>query len=66
MLRFFLLYINSLCFIDHISETVGSRHPFRKDPELDYDVDSDEEWEEVYLHKILNFLDIMIAAAFVI
>ncbi|XP_030472285.1 chromatin assembly factor 1 subunit FAS1 [Syzygium oleosum] len=28
------------------SETVGSRHPFRKDPELDYDVDSDEEWEE--------------------
>lgn len=28
------------------SETVGPRHPFRKDPELDYDVDSDEEWEE--------------------
>ncbi|CAL9098355.1 unnamed protein product [Musa textilis] len=25
---------------------VGPRHPFRKDPELDYDVDSDEEWEE--------------------
>ncbi|KAG6516883.1 hypothetical protein ZIOFF_020256 [Zingiber officinale] len=25
---------------------VGQRHPLRKDPELDYDVDSDEEWEE--------------------
>ncbi|XP_050940409.1 chromatin assembly factor 1 subunit FAS1 isoform X1 [Cucumis melo] len=25
---------------------VGPRHPFRKDPDLDYDVDSDEEWEE--------------------
>lgn len=28
------------------SIVVGQRHPFRKDPELDYDVDSDEEWEE--------------------
>ncbi|CAL9197375.1 chromatin assembly factor 1 subunit FAS1-like [Musa acuminata AAA Group] len=28
------------------SGVVGPRHPFRKDPELDYDVDSDEEWEE--------------------
>ncbi|XP_074566494.1 chromatin assembly factor 1 subunit FSM [Curcuma longa] len=28
------------------SLVVGRRHPFRKDPELDYDVDSDEEWEE--------------------
>lgn len=26
--------------------TVGPRHPFKRDPELDYDVDSDEEWEE--------------------
>lgn len=25
---------------------VGPRHPFKKDPELDYDLDSDEEWEE--------------------
>ncbi|XP_022965575.1 chromatin assembly factor 1 subunit FAS1 [Cucurbita maxima] len=28
------------------SHVVGPRHPFRKDPDLDYDVDSDEEWEE--------------------
>ncbi|XP_010927904.1 chromatin assembly factor 1 subunit FAS1 isoform X2 [Elaeis guineensis] len=25
---------------------VGPRHPFKKDPALDYDIDSDEEWEE--------------------
>lgn len=29
------------------SQVVGPRHPLKKDPELDYDVDSDEEWEEV-------------------
>ncbi|KAK7269055.1 hypothetical protein RIF29_21770 [Crotalaria pallida] len=28
------------------SQVVGPRHPFRKDPSLDYDVNSDEEWEE--------------------
>ncbi|WOL04450.1 chromatin assembly factor 1 subunit FAS1-like [Canna indica] len=28
------------------SGIVGPRRPFRKDPEFDYDVDSDEEWEE--------------------
>ncbi|KAK1287712.1 Chromatin assembly factor 1 subunit FSM [Acorus calamus] len=28
------------------SNVVGPRHPFKKDPTLDYDVDSDEEWEE--------------------
>ncbi|URD80034.1 60S ribosomal protein [Musa troglodytarum] len=28
------------------SDVVGPRHPFRKDPELDYEIDSDEEWEE--------------------
>lgn len=61
-----LLHINNLCFIDHISGAVGPRHPLRKDPDLDYDVDSDEEWEEVCLHKILNFHGIMIAAVFMI
>ncbi|XP_074310646.1 chromatin assembly factor 1 subunit FAS1-like isoform X2 [Silene latifolia] len=25
---------------------IGSRHPFTKDPDLDYEIDSDEEWEE--------------------
>lgn len=29
-----------------LSSTVGPRHPLRKDPSLDYEVDSDEEWEE--------------------
>lgn len=28
------------------SHVVGPRHPLRKDPILDYDVSSDEEWEE--------------------
>ncbi|KAK7295219.1 hypothetical protein RJT34_18124 [Clitoria ternatea] len=28
------------------SHVVGPRHPLRKDPDLDYDVSSDEEWEE--------------------
>ncbi|KAF5180370.1 Chromatin assembly factor 1 subunit fas1 [Thalictrum thalictroides] len=28
------------------SDVIGPRHPFKKDPNLDYDVESDEEWEE--------------------
>ncbi|XP_058756126.1 chromatin assembly factor 1 subunit FAS1-like [Vicia villosa] len=28
------------------SDVVGARHPLRKDPNLDYEVSSDEEWEE--------------------
>ncbi|XP_004492868.1 chromatin assembly factor 1 subunit FAS1 [Cicer arietinum] len=28
------------------SHVVGPRHPLRKDPSVDYDVSSDEEWEE--------------------
>ncbi|XP_038989591.1 chromatin assembly factor 1 subunit FSM-like isoform X2 [Phoenix dactylifera] len=28
------------------SSVVGPRHPFKKDPDLEYDIDSDEEWEE--------------------
>lgn len=28
------------------SQIVGPRCPFKKDPDLDYDIDSDEEWEE--------------------
>ena len=28
------------------SQVIGPRHPFKKDPNLDYDIDSDEEWEE--------------------
>ncbi|KAL2483038.1 Chromatin assembly factor 1 subunit A [Forsythia ovata] len=30
-----------------ISQVVGTRHPFAKDPDLDYEIDSDEEWEEL-------------------
>ena len=33
----------------YFSQIVGPRCPFKKDPDLDYDIDSDEEWEEVYL-----------------
>ncbi|KAJ4809594.1 Chromatin assembly factor 1 subunit fas1 [Rhynchospora pubera] len=28
------------------SSVIGPRHPFKTDPDLDYEVDSDEEWEE--------------------
>ncbi|KAH9620582.1 hypothetical protein KSS87_015809, partial [Heliosperma pusillum] len=28
------------------SHVIGFRHPFKKDPDLDYEIDSDEEWEE--------------------
>lgn len=44
---FFLIY----------SEVVGPRRPLKKDPELDYEVDSDEEWEEVvlFISTILAF-----------
>lgn len=34
-------------FIYLFSHVVGPRHPFKKDPDVDYDEDSDEEWEEV-------------------
>ncbi|OVA05147.1 Chromatin assembly factor 1 subunit A [Macleaya cordata] len=27
-------------------DVIGPRHPFKKDPDLDYDIESDEEWEE--------------------
>lgn len=32
----------SLC-----SEVAVARNPFVKDPDIDYEIDSDEEWEEV-------------------
>lgn len=46
-------FLSSLCHIFIYIDTsayysaVGPRHPFKKDPALDYDIDSDEEWEEV-------------------
>lgn len=40
----------SICVLMYSSShVVGPRHPLRKDPDLDYDIDSDEEWEEVLL-----------------
>lgn len=39
------------------SRVVGPRRPFRMDPDLDYEIDSDEEWVEVlkYLLKCEQF-----------
>lgn len=39
------------------SQVTGPRHPFRKDPDLDYDVDSDEEWEEVCVNLVVVTFD---------
>lgn len=36
-------------YFAYCSGVVGPRHPFKKDPDLDYDADSDEEWEEVHI-----------------
>ncbi|KAK8956844.1 Chromatin assembly factor 1 subunit FSM [Platanthera zijinensis] len=36
------------------SGAVGPRNPYKKDPELDYEVDSDEEWEEEEPGEILS------------
>lgn len=37
------------------SHVVSGRRPFVKDPELDYEIDSDEEWEEVWHRLICSF-----------
>lgn len=34
-----------VCFL--FSQLIKPRRPFNKDPDLDYEIDSDEEWEEV-------------------
>lgn len=54
MLHWFeiVYYRNSdcMCFCFCFSSSVvGARHPFAKDPDLDYEIDSDGEWEEVCL-----------------
>lgn len=38
-----------ICFLSfiYLSEIVRARCPLVKDPEIDYEIDSDEEWEEV-------------------
>lgn len=35
------------------SRVLGGRCPFRKDPDIDYEIDSDEEWEEVHYFLLL-------------
>lgn len=40
-----IAYLLKICISSHV---VGPRHPLMKDPSLDYDVSSDEEWEEVH------------------
>ena len=42
-------------FINGCSSAVVPRNPFKKDPDLDYDVDSDVEWEEVFISVIVCF-----------
>lgn len=37
-----------LCFF--FSDVVRPRCPLVKDPDLDYEIDSDEEWEEVCIY----------------
>ncbi|KAL4193773.1 hypothetical protein AMTRI_Chr06g178530 [Amborella trichopoda] len=39
------------------SDVVGARHPFSKDPTLDYTIESDEEWEEDDPGESLSDLD---------
>ncbi|KAL8544659.1 hypothetical protein ACS0TY_005044 [Phlomoides rotata] len=39
------------------SQVVKSQHPFTKDPEIDYEIDSDEEWEEVEPGESLSDCD---------
>ncbi len=36
-----------LSLLNFCSTTIGPRHPLKRDPSLNYEVDSDEEWEEV-------------------
>ncbi|GBG63944.1 hypothetical protein CBR_g39948 [Chara braunii] len=40
------------------SDVIGARHPLRKDPSLDYDADSDAEWEEEEPGESLSDLDV--------
>ncbi|CAI9759280.1 unnamed protein product [Fraxinus pennsylvanica] len=39
------------------SSVVGARHPFAKDPDLDYEIDSDGEWEEAEPGESLSDCD---------
>uniref|UniRef100_A0A803L429 Chromatin assembly factor 1 subunit FAS1 n=1 Tax=Chenopodium quinoa TaxID=63459 RepID=A0A803L429_CHEQI len=31
---------------------IGPRHPLKRDPDLEYEIDSDEEWEEIFAERM--------------
>jgi hypothetical protein len=42
------------------SAVVGPRCPLKMDPDLDYEVDSDDEWEEVLIDTHVLFLSLLL------
>jgi hypothetical protein len=42
------------------SAVVGPRCPLKMDPDLDYEVDSDDEWEEVLVDIHVSFLSLLV------
>ena len=42
------------------SVVVGPRCPLKMDPDLDYEVDSDDEWEEVLVDTHVSFLSLLV------
>lgn len=42
------------------SAVVGPRCPLKMDPDLDYEVDSDDEWEEVLIDTHVLFLSLLV------
>ena len=42
------------------SAVVGPRCPLKMDPDLDYEVDSDDEWEEVLVDTHVSFLSLLV------
>jgi hypothetical protein len=47
------------------SAVVGPRCPLKMDPDLDYEVDSDDEWEEVLVDIHVSFLSLLRYSCFV-
>jgi hypothetical protein len=45
-----MIYATIIC-----SAAISPRCPFKMDPDLDYEVDSDDEWEEVFADILESF-----------
>ena len=45
-----MIYSKIIC-----SAVIGPRCPLKMDPDLDYEVDSDDEWEEVLADILASF-----------